>query len=192
MVRLTSLAIVGSPIRGKISNYLLHYLVLFDHGDVLQGLCLCARLDELLVHVALLLTGSFRQFALSVDLVGQVHAQKVLLLLLSIHIALNLVERFFWTEMWLVIKFLNDLFLLLPPLLFLNLVANEVDVVFVLLLLAVFLGTLNTVHVLHSRVELSLLLLAHSLHSLNFLVESIDGQLIDVSNLVVGIEAFVS
>lgn len=147
--------------------HLLHDLVFLDHGYVLQGLCLCARLDKLLVHVTLLLAGSFRQFALSVDLVGQVHAQKVLLLLLRIHIALNLVERFFWTEMRLVIKFLNDLLVLLPPLLFLNLVTNEVDVVFVLLLLAVFLGALNAIHVVHSRVELILLLLAHTLHALN-------------------------
>jgi len=94
--------------------------------------------------------------------------------------------------MRLVIKFFNDLFLLLPPLLFLNLVTNEVDVVFVLLLLAVFLSPLNAIHVLHSRVELVLLLLAHTLHTLNLTVESIDGLLIDVSNLVVGVEAFVS
>lgn len=126
-----------------------------------------------------------------VDLVGQVHAQKVLLLFLGLHIALNLVERFFWAKVRLVIKFLNDFLSVCSLLLFYDLVPDEVNMISVLLLLVRFLSPIHLIHVVHGGVELVFLELSLFLHSLNLLVESTNCLLVYIANLVEISNAFV-
>lgn len=158
---------------------------------MLQVLSLCARLDELLVRVSFLLTGCLAQFPLVVDLVGQIHAQKLLLLLLCLHIALNLIERFFWAEMWLVVKFFNGFLSVCHSLLLNDLVPDKVNMILILLLLTVSLSTVHLVHVVHGGVELIFLKFSLSLDPLDLLVEPADGLLVHASNLVVGVRSLV-
>lgn len=167
-------------------------MVLLDHGVGFQALRLLASLDELFVRVAFLLTRSLAQLPLVVDLVRQIHAQKLLLLLLGLHIALNLIKRFFWAEMGLVIKFLNGFLSIVSLLLLNDLVPDKGHMVIVLLLLAILLSPVHLVNVVHRRVELILLELALALDPLNLTVESIDGLLVYISNLVKTAGALVS
>jgi len=128
---------------------------------------------------------------LVVDLVGQVHAQKVLLLFLSLHIALNLIERFFWAKVRLVIKFFNDFLSVCSLLLFYDLVPDKVNMIFVLLLLVRFLSTIHLIHVVHGGVELVFLEFTLFLHTLNLLVKSTNCLLVYIADLVKITNAFV-
>ena len=84
-------------------RYLLHNLVFLEHGLVFQDLCLDLMLDEFLVLSTLYLTASLAKLTVSGDLVGQVHPKEVLLLLVGLQVLLDLVERFFGAEVWLVV-----------------------------------------------------------------------------------------
>lgn len=55
-------------------RYLLHNLVLLEHGLVFEDLCLDLMLDEFLVLRTLNLTTGLAELAVVVDLVGQVHS----------------------------------------------------------------------------------------------------------------------
>ncbi len=126
-----------------------------------------------------------------VDLVGQVHAQKFLLLFLGLHIALNLIERFFWAKVRLIIKFLNNFLGVCSLLLFYDLVPDKVNMISVLLLLARFLSAIHLIHVVHGSVELIFLEFTLLLHSLNLLVKSTNCLLVHIANLVKITNAFV-
>ena len=126
-----------------------------------------------------------------VDLVGQVHTQKVLLLSLGLHIALNLVERFFWAKVRLVIKLFNNFFSVCSLLLFYDLVPDKVNMISVLLLLVRFLSAIHLIHVVHRGVELVFLEFTLFLHSLNLLVKSTNRLLVYIANLVEITDAFV-
>ena len=108
--------------------YLLHNLIFPYHGLVLKPLSICRSFDKLPVSVSLHLPARLRELSLCVDLMGQVHLQKLLLLLLLIKTLLDLIEGLFRAEMWLVVEALDGLFRVLTCCLLSDLVAQEITV----------------------------------------------------------------
>ena len=78
---------------------------------------------------------------------GQVHLQKLLLLLLLLKTLLDLIEGLLRSEMWLVVEALDRIFRILTCCLLRDLVAQEFTVDPILLLLVLTLYKLYAVHV---------------------------------------------
>mmetsp|Transcript_20328 Transcript_20328/g.27484 ORF Transcript_20328/g.27484 Transcript_20328/m.27484 type:complete len:376 (-) Transcript_20328:1275-2402(-) len=175
----------------SLAQVLLHLLVFLKQSVVLEGLRLDLVLDEFLVLSALHLAASLAQLTLRVDLVGQVHLQEVLLLLLTIQVALDLVESFFGAEMRLVVEGIDGLLDLLSALLLSDLVADVVAVGTVLLHTVLVFECLLSVHVVDSRVELLLLALSRLLNVVHVLVEAGQSLLVDVANRFITATALV-
>lgn len=161
---------------------LLHNLVFLEQSLVLEALRLDLVLDEFLILLALHLTASIAQLSLSVDLVRQVHLQVLLLLLLTIKVALDLIEGLLGSEVRLVVEGLNLLLDVLDTRLFGDLVADKVAVGTVLLEAVLVLEGLLAVHVVDCRVELGLLGLTPLLDALYLTVEATKSLLVDVTD----------
>ena len=99
-----------------------------------KPLSICRRLDKLPIGVALHLPTCLRKLSLCVDLVGQVHLQKLLLLLLLLKTLLDLIKRLLRAEVRLVVEALDDIFRILTCCLLSDLVAQEFTVDPILLL----------------------------------------------------------
>ena len=93
-----------------------------------KPLSICRRLDKLPIGVALHLPTCLRKLSLCVDLVGQVHLQKLLLLLLLLKTLLDLIERLLRAEVRLVVEALDGIFRILTCRLLSDLVAQEFTV----------------------------------------------------------------
>ena len=115
--------------------YLLHNLIFPYHGLVFKPLSISRSFDKLPVSVSLHLPARLRELSLCVDLMGQVHLQKLLLLLLLIKTLLDLIEGLFRAEVWLVVEALDGLFRVLTCCLLSDLVTQELTVDPILLLL---------------------------------------------------------
>ena len=115
--------------------YLLHNLIFPYHGLVFKPLSICRSFDKLPIGMALHLPARLRELSLCVDLMGQVHLQKLLLLLLLIKTLLDLIEGLFRAEVWLVVQALDGLFRVLTCCLLSDLVTQELTVDPILLLL---------------------------------------------------------
>ena len=114
-----------------------------------KPLCICRRLDKLPIGVALHLPTCLRELSLCVDLVGQVHLQKLLLLLLLLKTLLDLIERLLRAEVRLVVERLDLLLYVLDTLLFRNLFADKLAVGTVLFDAVLVFEGLLTVHVVN-------------------------------------------
>ena len=149
---------------------------------MLEALRLDLVLDEFLILVALNLSTCLRQLSLRVDLVRQVHPQELLLLLLTLKVALDLIEGLFGAEVRLVVERLDLLLHVLDTLLFGNLVADKLAVGTVLFDAVLVLEGLLAVHVVNCRVELRLLSLTPLLNTLYLTVEATESLLVDVTD----------
>lgn len=81
---------------------------------------------------------------------GQIHRQKLLLLLLLLKTLLDLIKRLLRAEMWLVVEALDGIFRGLTCCLLSDLVAQELTVDPILLLLVLVLDKLYAVHMVDS------------------------------------------
>ena len=93
--------------------YLLHNLIFSYHGLGLKPLSICRSFDKLPISVALHLPARLRKLSLCVDLMSQIHLQKLLLLLLLIKTLLDLIKGLLRAEVWLVVEALDGLFRIL-------------------------------------------------------------------------------
>ena len=94
----------------KIGVYLLHNLIFSYHGLVFKPLSICRSFDKLPISMALHLPARLRELSLCVDLMSQVHLQKLLLLLLLLKTLLDLIKGLLGAEVWLVIEALDSIF----------------------------------------------------------------------------------
>ena len=159
---------------------------------MLEGLRIDLVLDEFLILLALNLTTRLAQLSLGVDLVREIHPQELLLLLLTLKVALDLIEGLLGTEMRLVVEGLDLLLGVLDALLFGDLVADEIAVRPVLLDAVLVLEGLLAVHVVDRGVELLLLSLTSLLNAVDFVVEATECLLVDSTNGFVTATALVS
>ena len=121
----------------------------------------------------------------------EVHLYKVFLLLSSIETFLNLVKRFFWAEMRLVIQCFDLFFSSLSHLLLHDLVLEELSILRILVLPVLRLQVLHPVHVLHGRVELILFVLPNLPYILRLFLVAGEGLLVDAAHGFVGVGPFV-
>ena len=108
--------------------YLLHELILFAEGCMLEVLGVGLGTQELLVGVALMLARGLAQLTVCVDLVSEIHLEELLLLLLLVELLLDLIESLFRTEMRLVVKCLDGAIDLLRTNLLSHLASEEVSI----------------------------------------------------------------
>lgn len=91
----------------------------------------------------------------------EVHLNEIFLLLGRVETFLNLVKRFFWAEVRLVIQRLHLLFCSLSHLLLHDLVLKELAILRILVVPVLSLQVLHPIHIVHGRVELVLFVLSH-------------------------------
>ena len=172
--------------------YLLHDLIFSNEGSVLEVLRIRCSTNELLISTPLILTARFTQLPVCVDLVLQVLSQELLLSLLSLQIDLNLIKSLFWAKVRLIVKMLKLVLRSFPLLLFSDLVLNEFPVGSVLVLAILLLEVLHAVHVVQRRVELMLLSFTRLLHTIDLVVEPLQGLLVYLANRVERVVTFVN
>ena len=75
-----------------------------------KPLSICRSFDKLPISVTLHLPARLRELSLCVDLMSQVHLQKLLLLLLLLKTLLDLIKGLLGAEVWLVVEALDGIF----------------------------------------------------------------------------------
>ena len=148
-------------------------------------LSICRRTNKLLIRTALLLSTSFTQFLLSVNLLIKVQLDEILLLRLLRKPLLDLDQGFFWSTVRLIVERLNGSVGLIPCFLLCNLVLKEVKILSVLILPVLCLNVLHAIHVVHCLVELVFLVLSDTLNTLSLLLKAIKGLLVRFTNGIV-------
>ena len=172
--------------------YLLHDLIFSNESSVLEVLRVRCSTDELLISAPLVLTARFTQLPVCVDLVGQVLSQELFLGLLCLQIDLNLIESLLGAEVRLVVEMLVLVLRTFPLLLFSDLVLNEFPVGTVLVLAILLLEVLHAVHVVQRRVELMLFGFTRLLHTVDLVVESLQGLLVYLTDCVERVGTFMN
>ena len=172
--------------------YLLHDLIFSNEGSVLEVLRVRCSTDELLISAPLVLTAGFTQLPVCVDLVGQVLSQELFLSLLCLQIDLNLIKSLFGAEVRLVVELLVLVLRIFPLLLFSDLVLNEFPIGSVLVLAILLLEVLHAVHVVKCRVELMLFGFTRLLHTVDLVVESLQGLLVYLTDRVERVGTFMN
>ena len=148
-------------------------------------LSICRRTNKLLIRTTLLLSTSFTQFLLSVNLLIKVQLDEILLLRLLRKPLLDLDQGFFWSTVRLIVERLNGSVSLIPCFLLCNLVLKEVKILSVLILPVLCLNVLHAIHVVHCLVELVFLVLSDTLNTLSLLLKAIKGLLVRFTNGIV-------
>ena len=172
--------------------YLLHDLIFSNESGIFKVLRVRCCLDELLISAPLVLTAGFTQLPVCVDLVGQVLSQELFLSLLCLQIDLNLIKSLFGAEVRLVVELLVLVLRIFPLLLFSDLVLNEFPVGSVLVLAILLLEVLHAVHVVQRRVELMLFGFTRLLHTVDLVVESLQGLLVYLTDRVERVGTFMN
>ena len=172
--------------------YLLHDLIFSNESGIFKVLRVRCCLDELLISAPLVLSARFTQLPVCVDLVGQVLSQELFLSLLCLQIDLNLIKSLFGAEVRLVVELLVLVLRIFPLLLFSDLVLNEFPVGSVLVLAILLLEVLHAVHVVQRRVELMLFGFTRLLHTVDLVVESLQGLLVYLTDRVERVGTFMN